>query len=78
MEIDEAVKELKEKRLLCVNSNEKPFAIAYDMSIKSLQAWYKVIEEIESQQKFDIECDGESDLGGAIQIIKKHLKEVEE
>jgi len=38
----------------------------------------KAIEEIESQQKFNIECDGESDLGIAIQIIKKHLGEVEE
>jgi hypothetical protein len=48
------------------------------LAIKSLEAWDKVIEEIEGQRDFNIECDGESDLGMAIQIIKKHLGEVEE
>lgn len=57
---------------------DKDIRNALDMAIKSLEAWDKVIEEIESQQKFNIECDGESDLGMAIQIIKKHLGEVEE
>jgi uncharacterized protein (UPF0218 family) len=51
---------------------------AHNMAIKSLEAWDKVIEEIEGQRDFNIECDGESDLGMAIQIIKKHLGEVEE
>jgi hypothetical protein len=51
---------------------------AADMAIRALEAWDKVIEEIEGQRDFNIECDGESDLGMAIQIIKKHLGEVEE
>ena len=33
----------------------------------------QAIEEIEKQRKITIECDGESDLGVAIRIIKKYL-----
>ena len=35
----------------------------------------KAIDEIENQKKFNTECDGESDLGIAIQIIRKYLGE---
>ena len=51
---------------------------ALEVLIRLAEAWDEVIEEIEGQRDFDIECDGESDLGMAIQIIKKHLEEVEE
>ena len=34
---EEAIKQLKENRLLCINSETEPFAIAYDMAIKALE-----------------------------------------
>jgi hypothetical protein len=51
---------------------------ALEVLIRLAEAWDEVIKEIEGQRDFNIECDGESDLGMAIQIIKKHLGEVEE
>lgn len=34
---EEAIKQLKENRVLCINSETEPFAIAYDMAIKALE-----------------------------------------
>lgn len=34
---EEAIKQLKDNRVLCINSETEPFAIAYDMAIKALE-----------------------------------------
>ena len=34
---EEAIKQLKDDRVLCINSETEPFAIAYDMAIKALE-----------------------------------------
>lgn len=33
---ENAIKQLKDNRVLCINSETEPFAIAYDMAIKAL------------------------------------------
>ena len=33
---EEAIKQLKDNRVLCINSETEPFAIAYDMAIETL------------------------------------------
>ena len=37
MTLDEAIKQLKDNRALCVNSETEPFTIAYDMAIEALE-----------------------------------------
>lgn len=34
---EEAIKQLKDDRVLCINSETEPFAIAYDMAIKAIE-----------------------------------------
>lgn len=34
---EQAIEELKDNRVLCINSETEPFAIAYDMAIKALE-----------------------------------------
>ena len=34
---EEAIKQLKDNRALCINSETEPFAAAYDMAIKALE-----------------------------------------
>lgn len=34
---EEAIKQLKDNRVLCINSETEPFAIAYDLAIKALE-----------------------------------------
>lgn len=75
----EEAKDLLDNLIGMVEDNhDSDYDTALQMAIKALEAWGKVIEEIESQQEFNIACDGESDLGIAIQIIKEHLGESEE
>ena len=34
---EEAIKQLKDNRVLCIDSETEPFAIAYDLAIKALE-----------------------------------------
>lgn len=53
---------------------------AFDMAVKALEAWEKVIEEITTEQDkaSDIRFEEEYAYGIALEIIKKHLGEVED
>lgn len=71
---------------------ESEIVCAFDLAIRSLQAWEEVIKELENEidlyensksimggNDFDIECDGAMrGLGKAIDIINQKLVEIEE
>ena len=57
------------------------FIIAVNMAMNSLEAWDKVIEELEKEFKeYDnvlTDLDYSTGLGYALAVIEEHLKEIE-
>ncbi len=86
MTVEQAIKELKKYSIPCGKYVE-----AYNMAIKSLEAWNEVKKEISSRRIIknytesydksacDIYLSGFKDgLESALDIIEEHLKEIEE
>lgn len=76
---EEAIKQLKDDRVLCINSETEPFAIAYDMAIQALEQepiLDKVREKIEDIAKdYDKFADYRRVRGLwiALEIIDKYI-----
>jgi len=76
MTVEQAIKELKKYSIPCGKYVE-----AYNMAIKSLEAWDKVIEELEKEYIEDRSIGVkvyQLGISKALDIIEEHLKEIEE
>lgn len=80
MTIQEALELLKDDELADGEEDADKFNEAYNMAIRSLEAWEKVIKEIqehESKIPYKVYDGIHEGLEEALKIIDKHLKEVE-
>lgn len=73
---EEAIEIYRKQQSLCLREND--WYKALDIAIKSLEAWDKVIEEIENHRRKTKSIDKYDLVGDCLDIIKNYMKEVEE
>jgi hypothetical protein len=82
MTVAEAIKLMKKSPTQCLEASEaEKFCEAYDMAIRSLEAWEKIVEELADMEKefeYRHDCPRADTLKYALSIIDKHLKGVSE
>ena len=77
MTVEEAVNVLKQGSLADCEADAKELCDAYEMAIKSLEAWQFVIAEIESfSDSLSSRDEVVEGLTAALDIIENHLKGV--
>lgn len=79
---EEVIKWLKQIKTNYIHGGDESFdesrKKALDTAIRSLEAWDKVIEEIENHRRKTKSIDKYDLVGDCLDIIKNYMKEVEE